>query len=702
MTLATCNLNQWALDWEGNVERIISSIQIAKSKGAKLRVGPELEITGYGCYDHFLESDTFLHSWEMLSRILKDPSCREILLDIGMPVMHRNVRYNCRVICFNGQLLLIRPKLYLAQSGNYREMRYFTPWGRPGHTEPYYLPRMIQEIVGKTKTVIGDAVISCQDTVVGCETCEELFTPAAPHSQMSLDGVEVFTNSSGSHHELRKLKTRFDLIVEATRKAGGIYLYANQQGCDGDRLYYDGSAMVFQNGALLAQGSQFSFNDVEVVTAVCDIEEVRSFRCEPSRGYQATQARQYTRIDVDFALSTPGSILDSKIRPSEPREPFFHLPEEEIALGPACWLWDYLRRSRQAGFFLPLSGGIDSASSAVIVHSMCRLVVDAIKAGNQQIIRDVRTICAEDDWLPSSPQELCERIFHTCYMGTEKNSSKETRRRAKDLGQTINSYHINLNIDTVVAAMLGVFTTVTNFSPRFRTQGGTVAEGLALQNIQSRLRMVFAYLFAQMLPTVRARRGAGSLLVIGSANVDEQLRGYYTKYDCSSADLNPIGGISKTDLRRFITWAKDNFDLPVLDEFIHATPTAELVPFTETYTQSDEEEMGLTYDELSVLGRLRKVSKLGPFGAWEKLLHEWRDKMSPREIAEKVKTFFDFYGINRHKMTTVTPAYHAEQYSPDDNRFDLRPFLYPVLSWPYKKIEEALKKHESDNVQKEL
>lgn len=89
MTLATCNLNQWALDWEGNVERIISSIQEAKVRQATLRVGPELEITGYGCYDHFLESDTFLHSWEMLSRILRDVSCREILLDIGMPVMVR-------------------------------------------------------------------------------------------------------------------------------------------------------------------------------------------------------------------------------------------------------------------------------------------------------------------------------------------------------------------------------------------------------------------------------------------------------------------------------------------------------------------------------------------------------------------------------------------------------------------------------------
>lgn len=56
---------------------------------------------------------------------------------------------------------------------------------------------------------------------------------------------------------------------------------------------------------------------------------------------------------------------------------------------------------------------------------------------------------------------------------------------------------------------------------------------------------VIAYLFAQTLPLVRQRPGGGGLLVLGSANVDESLRGYLTKYDCSSADINPIGGISK-------------------------------------------------------------------------------------------------------------------------------------------------------------
>lgn len=66
---------------------------------------------------------------------------------------------------------------------------------------------------------------------------------------------------------------------------------------------------------------------------------------------------------------------------AQPIEWVYLRAEEEIAQGPACWLWDYLRRSGQGGFFLPLSGGVDSTSSAIIVYSMCRMVVQAIKNG---------------------------------------------------------------------------------------------------------------------------------------------------------------------------------------------------------------------------------------------------------------------------------------------------------------------------------
>jgi predicted amidohydrolase len=92
-----------------------------------------------------------------------------------------------------------------------------------------YLESIVGEITGQYKVPFGDAIISTRDTAIGCETCEELFTPMAPHIPMGLNGCEIFTNSSGSHHELRKLQTRISLIQEATRQSGGIYLYANRE-----------------------------------------------------------------------------------------------------------------------------------------------------------------------------------------------------------------------------------------------------------------------------------------------------------------------------------------------------------------------------------------------------------------------------------------------------------------------------------------
>jgi len=91
--VATCALNQWALDFDGNSDRIIASIVEAKAQGAKYRLGPELEISAYGCEDHFHEIDTFNHSAESLAGILKGDATNGILCDIGMAVLHNTVSF---------------------------------------------------------------------------------------------------------------------------------------------------------------------------------------------------------------------------------------------------------------------------------------------------------------------------------------------------------------------------------------------------------------------------------------------------------------------------------------------------------------------------------------------------------------------------------------------------------------------------------
>lgn len=85
-----------------NRDNIIKSIEMCKEKGAAYRLGPELEVCGYSCEDHFFELDTVKHCWEMLADILRDSTLTEdILCDIGMPVIYNGTLYNCRIFCLN-------------------------------------------------------------------------------------------------------------------------------------------------------------------------------------------------------------------------------------------------------------------------------------------------------------------------------------------------------------------------------------------------------------------------------------------------------------------------------------------------------------------------------------------------------------------------------------------------------------------------
>eukprot|EP01071_Lankesteria_metandrocarpae_P003181 Lankesteria_metandrocarpae@DN2809_c0_g1_i1.p1 len=771
--VSTCSLRQWALDFVGNRRRVEQSIVDAKTAGAKVRTGPELELCGYGCEDHFLEMDTVLHCWDSLLEIVQHPTLtHDILCDIGMPIVHKSARYNARVYVLNGKILLIRPKTALADDGNQRESRWFSAWGKGTAIEQYRLPLPVGCSSGcggdggeDYYCPIGNAIVECGDCSVASESCEELWTAKNPSVDLSLDGVDIILNGSASFHQLRKLDERMQLILSATRRTGGGYAYANQSGCDGGRLYYDGGAMIAENGQLLAAGNQFTPKDVEMVTAAISLHRVRCFRASiPSMSVQASSntAVVFHRVPANICLTTP-TIPTQIPRPVLPVAalscptgfvelssvvPKLLSPEQEIAHGPALWLWDFLYRSDSAGFFVPVSGGADSASVIAIVGSMCQIIMQHVLRDDDEMIGKLETVLRmerTDKRFPSTHRALAHLLLHTCYMGTS-NSSQTTRNRAKALAADIGSYHLDSSIDDITNSFVNVFTTLTGKTPQFRipdpnssssggtaggsssrdravskicegngvTYLGTEAEDLALQNIQARSRMAFSYMLGSLLPWVRSMDNVDNnsnsedstavnskfsprhrpwLFVLATGNVDEALRGYLTKYDCSSADLNPIGGIAKMDLRMFLFWASTKIGLGYgsLAEVVSAPPTAELRPRGEgssEATQLDEVEMGMTYEDLQLYGRFRKLGYHGPVSMFRQLLLYWSTS-SASAVSRKVKHFFRCYALNRHKATVLTPCYHAEAYSPDDNRYDLRPFLYPIkFEAQFKKIDE--------------
>jgi len=114
--------------------------------------------------------------------------------------------------------------------------------------------------------------------------------------------------------------------------------------------------MIVMNGEVVAQASQFSLNDVEVITATIDLEEVRAYRSSISRRLQAARSTaKYHRIQTKYELSSEEDDQDTSLAPSVPFQPRYHSPEEEIALCSGAYLWDYLRRHVPLSEFLPNS-----------------------------------------------------------------------------------------------------------------------------------------------------------------------------------------------------------------------------------------------------------------------------------------------------------------------------------------------------------
>ena len=74
------------------------------------------------------------------------------------------------------------------------------------------------------------------------------------------------------------------------------------------------------------------------------------------------------------------------------------------------------------------------------------------------------------------------------------------------------------------------------------------------------------------------QRKGSKLLTVGLSNVDEALREYFTEYDCSSGDINPIRRISKTDLQFFFLFALDFYKIEAIKKIVQALSAAEREP----------------------------------------------------------------------------------------------------------------------------
>jgi NAD+ synthase (glutamine-hydrolysing) len=771
--VSIATLNQWSTDYDGNEKRIKQAIKIAIKDGAKLILLPELAVCGYSCQDHFLERETHELSFNVIRNLLKDRELYDILIVIGCPVIHNDVRYNTNFYILNGEILLIRPKILLADDGNYREARWFTPWPINKYEEFKY-----KDGSEAYQTVpIGIGIINCHGVLIASEICEELWVPNSINSDFYLNGVDIILNSSGSHFETGKLEKRIKLITEATRRSGGIYLYSNLEGGDGDRLFFDGRSIIAVNGQIVNIEDGFTLRDVQVMTEDIDLGSILSYRMRNnSFGTQASKEKRFKVIPVEFDIAKTSykynlsGGTNYKNKHKDKRQEISYDQIEEITNAASAYLWDYMRRSGAMGFQLPLSGGADSAATATIIYNICLLMQAAYekelsdeedKIPNKNVSDFINKfyILKETGKIPLkkeiTPELLCSRILNTVYLPTEISGKEdksnevhlpssiykrdvkgiptipyeviledrneellEIKRAAShddtktgwlaaQLAHRIGATHRVIDIQGMFKAGINGISEFSHLSYEQMKDDVTLGRSgtdrskwdLLYQNIQARLRMINTYLLAQATPCFDDSPFItpqwSFLLVLGSSNADEILVGYYTKYDASAADINPIGSLSKTYVNKLLQFYGEVKKINPLRYILNATPTAELVKARVVASgearpprQTDETDMKITYEQIYEMGKLR-LDGYGPIDAYIKIMsNEYlknifskdpNDLKTKRDPKETLNLFYNRYNINRNKTTIIPPSVHLVP-SPDDNRYDLRPFLLPKFS----------------------
>lgn len=111
-------------------------------------------------------------------------------------------------------------------------------------------------------------------------------------------------------------------------------------------------------------------------------------------------------------------------------------------------------------------------------------------------------------------------------------------------------------------------------------------ERLADANLRARLRMSTLYTLATNY----------NYLVVGTDNASEWYTGYFTKYGDGGVDILPVVDFTKQEVREMATY------LGVPEEVVHKNPSADLWE-----GQTDEEEMGTTYDKIDAYLNGEKV-----------------------------------------------------------------------------------------------
>ena len=509
--IAMVQMNPTVGDLDGNVRRIIGWLREANKAKPDLVVFPELAITGYPPEDLLLKPQFVADNRRALSEFIR--ACRDCVAVVGyvgqgsptglragaasvLPA-GRHELYNAAAVVADRRLVATYAKWYLPNYGVFDESRYFNPGRR--------LP-----------------LVTVKGTVVGVNICEDIWLPEGPTRGQANAGAEVIVNINASPFHVGKSRTREQMLATRARDNGVILTYTNTVGGQ-DELVFDGNSVVMdQTGEVIARANGF-VEDLLVVDL--NVEAVARTRAAEGRkpGLSRKAAAPIDRIVLKGRPQTRRARIVASIeRLADPLDEVYRA----LTLG----VRDYVTKNGFKQAVIGLSGGIDSALTAVIA-------VDAL-----------------------GPDNVLGVFMPSPY--TSRESREDTQELVRRLGIELKTLPITPPFQSYLETL----------KPAFAGTNVDTTE----ENLQARIR-------GNLLMALSNKFGH---LVLTTGNKSEMSVGYATLYGDMAGGFAVIKDVPKTMVYELAKRRNGGRNAVIPKRIIDRAPTAELRP-----GQKDEDSL---------------------------------------------------------------------------------------------------------------
>ena len=374
-------------DPEFNATATIELMQRAVERHAVLVLFPELGLSAYSC-DDLLQQRALLDGCEhALGRIVEASRGLAVTAAVGMPLRHDGLLFNCAIVVHRGHILGVVPKTFLPNYREFYEPRQFAPAdaARSDHID----------LLGQRGIPFGNRIVfaAADEPLLSfhVEICEDLWTPIAPSSHAALAGANVLLNLSASNVTVGKAGYRRLLVASQSARCLAAYLYsAAGPGESTTDLAWDGHALIYENGTLLAESRRFA-DEPQLISSEIDLERLQQERMRQT-SFADSIRREHERLaafrTVRYSAELPRT---ARMLPERHYERFPYVPSDAAGRDERCaevyeiQVQGLLTRLRYTGLqklVIGISGGLDSTQALLV----CAQVMDRMRLPRTNIL----------------------------------------------------------------------------------------------------------------------------------------------------------------------------------------------------------------------------------------------------------------------------------------------------------------------------